>query len=162
MPQTVQVTGSDVQNTLLVEGDEARIARLVQEARLKNPVNAMLPSSTLEENNFVNSQQNVSQLAASLAQVMRMGVPLAADPNMNKDGVLFLNKPDGQKQLKRLRLEDSEEVAEVIQTDTDDTALHKTISINVLASDDIVMNESASAANPNVMAGPGYQARQEK
>lgn len=110
MPQTVQVTGSDVQNTLLVEGDEARIARLVQEARLKNPVNAMLPSSTLEENNFVNSQQNVSQLAASLAQVMRMGVPLAADPNMNKDGVLFLNKPDGQKQLKRLRLEDSEEV----------------------------------------------------
>jgi len=93
---------------------------------------------------------------------MRMGVPLVADPNMNKYGVLFLKKSEGQKQLKRLRLEDNEEVAEVIQTDTDVTVLNRTVSSNVIVSDDIVMNESALAANPNVMAGPGHQAHQEK
>lgn len=76
MSQAVQVTGSEVQDPLLLEGDEARIARLIQEARLKNSVNEVLSRSPLEANSCqIHSQQNVLQLAASLAQVMRMGVP---------------------------------------------------------------------------------------
>jgi len=151
-----------MQDNLLLEGDEARIARLVQEARLKNPMNEMMSSSPSKSNNYVNNQQNVTQLAVSLAHVMRMGLPFGVDPSMNKDGAFPLRKPEGQKQLKRLRLEDSEEGAEIIPTDVDVIVLNRTASSNVLVSDDVAMYELASAANLIVMAGPEHQARQEK
>lgn len=64
--------------------------------------------------------------------------------------------------MKRLRLEDSEEVAEATPRVANVTVLNRVDSSNVLISDDVVMDESASAVNPNVMAGPGHQARQAK
>lgn len=94
-----------------MEGDEERIARLVQEARLKNPVMIKVPSANVSTvtGHKPQDQLPVSQLAASLAQILRLGVPMSAEPRMTASGMKPLNKPDVPKHLKRIQLEVSEE-----------------------------------------------------
>lgn len=86
----------------MLEGGEACIARFVQEGRLKNSMTietmTHIPMKTCIN---LNNQQHVSQLASSLAQIMRIWVHFAVDPHMNRDGVMPLQNSDGQKQLKR-------------------------------------------------------------
>jgi len=155
----LQLTSSVTQEVPLLEGDEERIARLVQEARLKNPV--MIETTTYTSANL-NGQPPASQLAASLAQILHMGMPYAVDPHVNSNGVISIQKPDGPKQLKRLRSDASETSVEERQNGAEAAEIIRTDSNNVIESVDVVMNESAPAANDNVMAGPGHQARQEK
>jgi len=94
--RTKQITSTTGNETLLLEGDEACITRLMQESRLKTPVLAKtMTDNSLETRHNVNDQQYVSQLAASLAQVMRMSMPFAADPLVNRDGVMSLKMSDG-------------------------------------------------------------------
>lgn len=66
MTRSEQITGTAGNETLLLEGDEVRITRLVQESRLKNPVLAeTMTDNSLETRHNVNDQQHVSQLVAS-------------------------------------------------------------------------------------------------
>lgn len=165
MTRSEQIIGTAGNETLLLEGDEARITRLVQESRLKNPVLVeTMTDNSLETRHNVNDQQHVSQLVASLARVMCMGMPLVVDPLVNSDGVMSLKKLDGQKQLKRLRMEDSEEVDVESQNAIDVIVMNRVDNNNnnVGETDDVVMNDPAAEAPLNVMAGPRHQARQGK
>jgi len=87
------------------EGDEARIARLIQEARMKNPIQAMdLPTSATNENRTSFMQQPNINLGVSLVDSQ----PLVL-PGMNDVLPLKIStKEDGLKQLKRIRIDEGE------------------------------------------------------
>lgn len=159
-----QVGGVNENQPLLLEGDEERIARLVQEARLKNPVMIGAPSVNVSTvtGHKPQDQPPVSQLAASLAQILRTGVPTSAEPRLTASGMKPLNKPEVPKHLKRIRLEESEEKTADEKDDSDTLVMNRVEMFQSVEFPDVVMNESASAAHDNVMAGPGHQARQGK
>jgi hypothetical protein len=160
---SLQIAGPTTQETLLEEGDEARIARLIQEAWLKNPVMIEAAMNTnVESEKNVNEHQPISQLAASLACILHTGLPIGAEPTVNGNGVMQINKPDGPKQLKRLRLEESEDCTSPRQNAETVTDLNRTDNSSSIEVSDVVMHESVSAANSNVTAGTENQARRDK
>lgn len=91
-----------------------------------------------------------------------MDMPLVVDPLVNSDGVMSLKKLDGQKQLKCLRMEDSEEVDVESQNAIDVIVMNRVDNNNVGETDVFVMNGPAAEIPPNVMPGPRHQARQGK
>jgi hypothetical protein len=81
---------------------------------------------------------------------------------VNGNGVMQINKPDGQKQLKRLRLEESEESTATRQNAETVIDPNRIDSSAVIEVSDVLMHESVLAANSNVTAGTENQTRREK
>ena len=128
------------------EGDEARIARLVQEARFKNLIQTMeIPVLTQQQN---------TQFAASLinpqpVEQLRLTTALP---------LKISTKDDGLKQLKRSRVDDSGAKMEVSDVDV----VRTNIGSLAIGSQEVVMRDNCLFESDNVMAEPGHQARQRK
>jgi hypothetical protein len=88
------------------ESDEERIARLVQEARLKNPLSIESASSDVGSNTA--AQPPISHLTASLAHMLKVGLSGMPNPTVSDDGTVKITSK-GPKQLKRLRMEELED-----------------------------------------------------
>lgn len=144
-PTPLQLTEAGATSDARVEeeGDAARIDRLIQEARLKNPVQVLeIPNAATNTNRNVLMQNLVL-------------------PRMNDVLPLKIStKEDGSKQLKRSRIDDDEVSAGIEVSDVD--AVQSTIGSLAIDSEEIVMRDNCLFESDNVMAGPGHQACQEK
>jgi len=147
-PNILQLAGTGEPSEVHAEeeGDEARIARLVQEARFKNPIQTMeIPVLTQQQNtqfaaNLINPQP-VEQLRLTTALPLKIST-----------------KDDGLKQLKRSRVDDSGAKMEVSDVDV----VRTNIGSLAIGSQEVVMRDNCLFESDNVMAEPGHQARQRK
>ena len=137
------------------EGDVARIARLVREARQKNPIQFMATSnSELCVVVPVLMQHPITNSAATQANPKSMGMP-----SLNVSlPIKISTKEDGSKQLKRSRVDDGEAASGMEEVE----AVQTTISSLAIGSPEIVMRDNCLFESDNVRAGPGHQACPEK
>lgn len=139
------------------ESDEERIARLVQEARLKNPLS--IESAPFGFN--AAAQPPISQLTASLAHMLKVGQSGMPKPKVSDNGTIKIAS-EGPKQLKRLRMEDREDTVEKTKEGVATKGSNVSDGGQDTASKDVDMRDRGLGGINNVMAGPEHQARQGK
>lgn len=137
------------------ESDEERIARLVQEARLKNPLS--IESAPFGFN--AAAQPPISQLTASLANMLKVGQSGMPKPKVSDNGTIKIAS-EGPKQLKRLRMEDREDTVEKTKEGVATKGSNVSDGGQDTASKDVDMRDRGLGGINNVMAGPEHQARQ--
>jgi hypothetical protein len=145
------------------ETEEARIARLIQEARLRNPL--MIDAAQMHStpiSSVLTPIPPISQLYATLSKVVQVGSKLSSvKPKIGKGKTN--NKGADQKALKHLRVEESNAApqynSEVMVQQAESPTQNTTEGV---ADAEVVMQDTETDENNVVMAEPDSQARQEK
>jgi hypothetical protein len=153
----LQLANSHIPQSICAAGnDEERIARLVQEARLKNPLSIDSALSGFVSN--VNTEPPMSQLTASLAHMLKVGQSGMPNPKVSNDGTIKIAS-EGPKQLKRLRMEELESTVEKTTEGVEMNGSKDSEGGQDMANKDVVMRDRGLGGINNVKAGPGHQAR---